>query len=264
MTAWLAVDGSIARSEQRRVKCAGSCAPHGERQRARESGEARDTNRGAALEQVSLGAQLVPVLRRRAVATAWKQRRSFVCSAPRRELQSNHSFEKSDFKSPLAHRTGRLSSATASSFVGRGAEIGKNIIGRRMSVVPARLRRGGGLFTGCRAFMSLDQPARQHRGRIFFDPIVQQLTDFFAQIGRVAQPRELVTLQGVTGGGEEKLPRGLGAVAGHGVLQGSGGQSNSTVIIVNSTPRIAPCGKLWKSLGLHARPICCETPAVSM
>jgi hypothetical protein len=262
VTAWLTVDSSIARNERRGVKREGGCTPRGERRRARESGEARDTHRVAARERVSCDAQRIPVLRRRAVATSWKQRQSFLRSAPRRELQGKHSFEKSDFKSPLGHGTGRLSSPTVSSFVRRGAEIGKNIIGRSVPVLPARFRRGGGLFAASRAFMTLDQPARQHRGRVFFDPTIQQLTDFFTQIGRVAQPRKFVTLQGATGGGEEKLPRGLGAIAGHGVLQGSEGDSNSTVITVNSTSRVSFCGKLWKSLGWRARPICGETQAV--
>jgi len=84
-------------------------------------------------------------------------------------------------------------------------------------------------------FTFLHQQPRQHGRGILLQPGIQQLHDLFAKIRRVAQPRELVALQGIAGGGEKKLPRRLGFVGAHGDLQGKQCEITSVVTTVNST-----------------------------
>jgi hypothetical protein len=68
------------------------------------------------------------------------------------------------------------------------------------------------------AFALFNQPAGEHGCRVFFHPLIKQGTNLFAQIRREIEPREFVALERVAGGGEEKLPRGLGTVFGQGEL----------------------------------------------
>jgi hypothetical protein len=96
-------------------------------------------------------------------------------------------------------------------------------------------------------FAFLHQQARQHGRRILLKPGIQQLHDLFPKIRRVAQPGELVALQGIAGGGEKKLPRRLGFVGAHGDLQGKQCEITSVVTTVNSTYVRRHCGKVCKS-----------------
>jgi hypothetical protein len=102
-----------------------------------------------------------------------------------------------------------------------------------------------------RLFAFLHQQARQHGRGILLKPGIQQLHDLFAKIRRVAQPRELVALQGIAGGGEKKLPRRLGFVGAHGDLQGKQSEITSVVTTVNSTYVRVYCGKVCKSFPWH-------------
>ncbi len=104
--------------------------------------------------------------------------------------------------------------------VRRNDAIRQKIIGHRMAV------RGGGL--GCGrfrggakdgAFALLDEPAGEHCGSVFLEPLVEEGSDLLAEIGGVGQAGELVALESVAGGGEKELPGRLSAVVGHGKLR---------------------------------------------
>jgi hypothetical protein len=66
----------------------------------------------------------------------------------------------------------------------------------------------------------------------------------------VAEPRELVTLQGVPGRGEKELPGWLGSVI-QGDLHAKPRHSTKIITIVNNTHIRTYCGKVCKSLGAN-------------
>lgn len=98
--------------------------------------------------------------------------------------------------------------------------IGENIIGHNMRT--AR-RIGGSRFAGLRRVPSrrraytllLYEPAREHGGGGFFHPGIEQLADFFSEIGGVTESRKFVTLEGVSRGRQKKIPRRFGLRRGH-------------------------------------------------
>jgi hypothetical protein len=189
-----------------------------ERRASRKNGRLGNEKGFAAQGLSSFEARLLALLRHRCWATAWFRRNSFVCGTPPRELRGYHRFDKIDSKWPWENPTPRLNSPTPASFLRRGGKIRENIIGRSVSVLAGGLGCRVGLVGGWGAIPVLDQPTRQHSCGIFFHPRFQQLRDFLAQIGGVRQSRQLIALQRVTGSGEEKLPRGLRAIAGQRVL----------------------------------------------
>ncbi len=72
----------------------------------------------------------------------------------------------------------------------------EEIIGHRMC---ASLGAGRGRLIESgrgRALALFHQPAREHRAGVFFQPLIQQRADFFAQVGGVAKTGEFVRLQG--------------------------------------------------------------------
>jgi hypothetical protein len=111
-------------------------------------------------------------------------------------------------------------SRRAASNTRRDRLIGENIIGHRMST--AR-RIDGPRFAGLRRIRSrrrahtllLYEPSREHGGGGFFQPGIEQLTDFFSEIGGVTESRKFVTLEGVSRGRQEKIPRRFGLRRGH-------------------------------------------------
>ncbi len=161
-----------------------------------------------------------------------------------------------------AHGLG-LRSGTSAKFGRQGRLIGEKVIGRSMRRLASRLRRrsplvlrrslrifrlfGGAVLASRGIFALLHQPARQHSGGIFFQPGIEQLRDLLAEIGGVAEPRKLVTLQRVPRRREKELPRWLGSVI-QGGLQGKRRHSSSVVNTVNGIYIRTYCGKLCKSL----------------
>jgi len=111
------------------------------------------------------------------------------------------------------------------------------VIGRRL--LACRVSRGGVLAL-------LHQPARQHGRGVFFEPGIEQLRDLLAEIRRVAQTGELVTLQRVAGCRQQEFPRRLGFVI-QGALPGKHLHSKCVVNTVNSTHICGDCGKVCKS-----------------
>ena len=101
---------------------------------------------------------------------------------------------------------------------GRSRPIRKNIIGHTVPVLGKQIREGGG-FVGVRSALALvHQQAREHGFGIFLDPLLEERGDLLAEIGGMAEAGEFKTLERGTGSGEQKLPRELGLVNGHGDL----------------------------------------------
>jgi hypothetical protein len=78
----------------------------------------------------------------------------------------------------------------------------------------------------------VDQPTSQHGGSVFLEPLVKQFTNFFPQVGRVAQAGEFVGLKSITRGGDEKFPRRLGTVFGHGDTPKLGNRQEFNVTVL--------------------------------
>jgi hypothetical protein len=128
---------------------------------------------------------------------------------------------KSDQFSP--RRTSERSFATARN-VWANESIRQKIIGHRMAV--GRHGFGNGLFPrgldvgGAHiAIAQLEEHASNHSVGIFVEQLVDKGIDFLAEIGGVAETRELVTVQGVAGSGKEEFPRRLSAANVHGALR---------------------------------------------
>jgi len=167
-----------------------------------------------------------------------------------------------------AHVLG-LRSRTGAKFGRRARLIGEKIIGRSMRRLASRVGRrsslvgrrstgifrplGGAVLPSGGIFALLHQPARQHGRGVFFQPGIEQLRDLLAEIGGMAEPRKLITLQRVPGRGEKELPRWLGSVI-QGDLQGKPRHGISIITIVNSIEIRTYCGKLCKSLPANREP----------
>jgi hypothetical protein len=145
---------------------------------------------------------------------------------------------------------------TAAKFGPRPRSIREKIIGRSVcglaSCVKGRRcpvfgsRALAGLASRRGVLALLHQPARQHGRRVFFKPGIQQLSDLLAEIGRMAQTGEFVTLQRIAGCRQQEFPRRLGFVI-QGNLQGKHFHSKCKVNTVNSTHVRGDCGKVCKS-----------------
>src|SRR5712672_1379942 len=122
-------------------------------------------------------------------------------------------------------------------------------ISRRTAV--AICRRGYGwlaLLARGGAFALLHQPTRQHGRGVLFEPGIEQLRDLLAEIGSMAQTRKFVTLKGIAGRRQKKLPGRLGFVI-QGDLQGEKPiEITSIVTLVKSAHIRTYCGKVCKSL----------------
>ena len=97
-----------------------------------------------------------------------------------------------------------------------GGTIGQKIIGRTLGYGSATNNRSGYFRGEDFTLAMLHQPARQHGGAVFLDPLIHESNDFLAQVGDVAEPRQLVTLQTVARRRQQELPRRCRAWTGHG------------------------------------------------
>ena len=121
----------------------------------------------------------------------------------------------------------------------RSAPIGQQIIGRVRGRVPRAFRAIRGRFRLARlAVPVLQQPARQHGRRILFNPLVDHGRNFLSQVGRMAQPAELIALQAVARRRQQEFPRRLNPRKGHDDLQGCMRclYGSSVVILVKAQP----------------------------
>jgi hypothetical protein len=117
-----------------------------------------------------------------------------------------------------------------------------------MAVGAGGLRIGSVFHSKNRAFALFDEPAGEHGGRVFLEPLVEQLGNFLAEIGGVGEARKFIGLQGIARGGEQKFPGSLGAEVRHEDLRKNGLEKyrrniNSRVIDETSSFRIT---SLWK------------------
>ena len=100
------------------------------------------------------------------------------------------------------------------------------------------------------ALALLDQPASEHGGRVFLEPLLGQIGNLLAEIGSVSKAGKLIGLQSSAGSGEKKFPRSLRTELRHVALLKAGlrkyGRDIYTEVISEfSTFRIT---KLWKSV----------------
>ncbi len=145
----------------------------------------------------------------------------------------------------------------------RARRIRENIIGHGFRFFGAAAP-GGAVFAagrrGClaivrgRALALLHQPAGQHGGGVFLEPGIQQLRNLLAEIGRVAQAGKLVTLQGIAGRREQKVPGRLDFAL-HRALREERLDDERVVNTVNSTHVLTNCGKVCKSFAWNSKRI---------
>ena len=129
--------------------------------------------------------------------------------------------------------------------------IGKKVIGRG-NAIWSPFGAAGRAFGSSRRQLALVNQPSGHGGRgILLEPLVHQRPDLLAKVGGMAEAREFVALQAVTRSSQQKLPGGLGAVAGHGdLLWGQGGQCRDSITVVYRVKnycRVLSCGKVWKT-----------------
>ncbi len=190
------------------------------------------------------GPQRARVLRRGDIDAQGKPLGAPVMSRVPRENESN--FEK-------RVRSASESSVAIARRTRQRDPICQKIIGRSMC---ARLAIGGNNFRGRGvfrgkdgAFALFDKPASKHGRRVLFEPLLEELGDFLAEIGGVSKAREFVRLKGGAGSGEKKFPRGLGAELRHVVLRNGGTVEwkhiNNRVIHTATTIWI---NRLWKTV----------------
>jgi hypothetical protein len=162
-----------------------------------------------------------------------------------------------------------LRSRTRAKFARRSRLIREKVIGRSMRTVAARSGRRSPLVGGRSlrvfrplvgtvlasggSFALLHQPPRQHGRGVFFQPGIEQLRDLLSEIGGMAEPRKLITLQRVPRRREKELPRWLGSVV-QGDLQRKRRHIINTSTIVKSTHVRTYCGKLCKSFPAKREP----------
>ena len=89
-----------------------------------------------------------------------------------------------------------------------GDKICQKIIGRGCGRGGSLLRRGIRWLHDSRlAFAMFHQPAREHRGRVLFNPLINQRGNLFSQIRSVAETAEFVALQAVARSRQQEFPR---------------------------------------------------------
>ena len=151
-------------------------------------------------------------------------------------------------------RSAGESSATTARCTGQRSTIRQKIIGRSVAVaIPVGGSNFGsnGIFRGKDgAFTLLHEPASEHGGSVLFQPLIEELSDFLAEIGSVSEAREFVGLKSSARRGEKKFPGSLGAELRHGVLRSEGigkyeQYISNRVIHTDSTLGI---NGLWKSV----------------
>jgi len=145
-------------------------------------------------------------------------------STPFRPCGARGSLDKIRKSESFSPRRAGEGSLAAVRNVWTNESIRQKIIGHRMAV--GRDRSGSNLLRcdldvgGAHiAFAQLEEHASDHGVGIFVEQLVDKRIDFLAEIGGVAEARELVTVQGVAGSSKEKFPRWLSAANVHGALR---------------------------------------------
>jgi len=140
---------------------------------------------------------------------------------------------------------GRRLGVQARAVRGKSGCRGENAPGRRTMARAAAadvrlniwrgLGREAGLPGGFGIALALvHQPAGEHGGGVFFEPLVEQGRDLLAEIGGVSEPCEFVALEAVARSREQELPRGLSRVASQGYLPEEIEDDQNTVSVILS------------------------------
>jgi hypothetical protein len=152
-----------------------------------------------------------------------------------------------------AHPGGARSRLTAKNRRGHRL-IHQKIIGPRLDWLWIRLSRSSA-FVQMRGILPLlHQPAGEHGGGVLFQPGIEKLANFLAEIGGMTQAREFIALKAVPRGREKELPRRLRGVTGQRGLPGDTAYRNCVITIINNNHRSSDCEKLWKSSWLEIQP----------
>ena len=117
-----------------------------------------------------------------------------------------------------------------------------------------RLSRSRAFVQMLGIFALLHQPAGEHGGSVFFQPGIEKLANFLAEIGGMTQTREFIALKTVPRGREKELPRRLRGVARQRALPGDMAYRNYVIHISNNNHKVNHCEKLWKSFWLEIQP----------
>jgi ribosomal protein S14 len=96
--------------------------------------------------------------------------------------------------------------------------VRKNIIGHSRRAFRRSLAGGDSLLGLRRALTVLHQSAGKHGRSILLEPLVEKRGDLLAEIGGMAEARELIALQRSARSREKEFPRGLGLLAVHAAL----------------------------------------------
>ena len=141
-------------------------------------------------------------------------------------------------------------SGLPASTVGWNQSIHQKVIGRAMAVGGSGFLGRGIFFRGMHGESALlDEPAGEIRGGVFFKPLIEQGSDFLAQIGGVSEAREFVGLERIAGSGEKEFPGGLGAGLRHDNLQKiERGYGNNTIQLVMSEYSSTSINSMWKTV----------------
>ncbi len=154
---------------------------------------------------------------------------------------------------PERHEALRRADQTSGSCTGcarRNDSIPQKVIGRTAPLVFRGCGRGSSLFAEDGALALIHQPAGQHGRGIFLEVLIQERSQFLAQIRRMSEAGKFIALQGIAGSGEQEFPGRLGVMGVHEnlpdqVLWKRRGESTTRIYIVTSNPKVT---RLWKSV----------------
>jgi hypothetical protein len=100
--------------------------------------------------------------------------------------------------------------------------FGQKIIGRSAILGNRRFGNPGAVGNRSGMLALIDQVAREQRGRVFLEPLIEQRRNLFAEIGGMPETGKLIGLERVARSGKQKLPGSLGVEFRHKNLRGPG------------------------------------------
>lgn len=118
----------------------------------------------------------------------------------------------------IALREMAITSCWAAVGRGRSRPIRKNIIRHAIPVFGKQIRKRRGFVGVGSAFALIHQQAREHGFGILLNPFLEERGDLLPEIGGMTEAGQFKALERVARSGEQKLPRKLGLMNGHGNL----------------------------------------------
>jgi hypothetical protein len=97
----------------------------------------------------------------------------------------------------------------------RSVSIRKKVIGHGMRAIAPGFRVGKDAWRPAGTFPLFEKPARQHGGGVLLHPLINQRSNFLAEIGSMGQAGQFKALQGVPRSRKQELPRWLSRAGGH-------------------------------------------------